>query len=138
MSSDHRSTNDFSSRSSTISSSYEKDGFSVKFDPTVNSAVSKKGGKVKSREERLKEADQDKLKTASDNKRFNKHGDRLDDEIEDIDEDSATEIEEDYYGDEEPNQITSLSAVSADYLREMESDGYSLEDIQMSLYGEYG
>lgn len=32
----------------------------------------------------------------------------------------------------------SLSSVSADELREMETDGFSLEEIQMSLYGEYG
>ena len=32
----------------------------------------------------------------------------------------------------------SLASVSADELREMEMDGFSLEEIQMSLYGEYG
>lgn len=31
-----------------------------------------------------------------------------------------------------------LSSVPADQLREMEQDGFSFEDIQMSLYGEYG
>lgn len=43
--------------------------------------------------------------------------------------------ESDYYGDE---TNVSLSSISANALRNMESEGYSLEEMQMSLYGEYG
>lgn len=43
--------------------------------------------------------------------------------------------EEDYYGDEAG---ASLSSVPIHALRNMELEGYSLEEMQMTLYGEYG
>ena len=60
-----------------------------------------------------------------------------DDEVE-YEEDEADEEAEDdstYYGDETNR---SLSSVSAADLQTMEREGYSLEEIQLTLYGEYG
>jgi len=42
---------------------------------------------------------------------------------------------EQYYGDEEEFD---LSSVPIESIRNMENEGYTLEDIQLSLYGEYG
>lgn len=59
-----------------------------------------------------------------------------DDEIYNEDgDDSELGDEDDYYGDE---SSMSLASVSASALRNMESEGFSLEEMQMSLYGEYG
>jgi small GTP-binding protein len=55
----------------------------------------------------------------------------LDDDYSDEDLDD----DDDYYGDEENR---GLSSVPSGDLRGMEAEGYSLEDIQMMLYGEYG
>ena len=60
-----------------------------------------------------------------------------DDEVEYEDDEEEGGMEEDaaYYGDEENR---SLSSVSAGNLQTMEREGYSLEEIQLTLYGEYG
>ena len=63
-----------------------------------------------------------------------------------IDEDDADYVNEDsrgegseldYYGEDEGNTF-SLSSVPSDQLREMEADGFTLDEIQMTLYCEYG
>ncbi len=51
------------------------------------------------------------------------------------DEDDYDDTDEEYYGDDEPND---LSIVPPSSLRNMETEGFSLEDIQLSIYGEYG
>ena len=51
------------------------------------------------------------------------------------DDDDYDEPDEEYYGDDEPND---LSIVPPSSLRNMEAEGFSLEDIQLSIYGEYG
>jgi translation initiation factor IF-2 len=50
-------------------------------------------------------------------------------------EDDHDDEEEDYYGDE---SSMSLSSISTGAIRNFELEGYSLEDMQMILYGEYG
>ena len=49
--------------------------------------------------------------------------------------DLGVDEESDYYGDE---TNVSLASISANALRTMESEGFTLEEMQMSLYGEYG
>ena len=55
---------------------------------------------------------------------------------EDEDSSSAYVVESDYYGDEGTN--LNLADVPIDSLRSMELEGFSLEDIQMAVYGEFG
>ena len=51
------------------------------------------------------------------------------------DDDDYDDTDDEYYGDDEPND---LSIVPPSSLRSMEAEGFSLEDIQLSIYGEYG
>ena len=51
------------------------------------------------------------------------------------DDDDYDDSDEEDYGDDGPND---LSIVPPSSLRNMEAEGFSLEDIQLSIYGEYG
>lgn len=62
--------------------------------------------------------------------------DELDDaEVSDIEESSFGVSDEEYYGDE---SNLGLSSISANTLQTMETEGFTLEEMQMALYGEYG
>ena len=58
-----------------------------------------------------------------------------DDDDDDAEYDEIYDSGEGYYGDE---SSTDLSVVPPATLRNMEAEGYSLEEIQMAVYGEYG
>ena len=92
----------------------------------------KKGkGKIPSKEDRKSGNENTAVAKSNENRRF-----KMDSMVDDVDE-TVEEADDDYYGDEEGTSMT-LSSVPADQLRGMEQDGFSFEEIQMSLYGEYG
>lgn len=109
------------------------------FDAIFAQSSSKKGAFAKSgkpvREEDGKWGEGGKPKSSS--SRRSKGEGVEDDEVEYEDDEEEGGMEEDaaYYGDEENR---SLSSVSAGNLQTMEREGYSLEEIQLTLYGEYG
>ena len=53
----------------------------------------------------------------------------------DLDEDYDEDSDEDYFGEEE---VVGFSAVPFNELRNMDNEGLTLEEMQMTLYGEYG
>ena len=93
---------------------------------------------ARSKESERKGSEGSRPKTSSESgRRSGSKGDDGDDEFEDeVDRPSTSYMtDEQYYGDE--GRI-SLSTVSASALRRMEAEGFSLEDMQASLYGQYG
>lgn len=95
----------------------------------------KKGkGKIPttSKEDRKSANENSAIAKSNENRRF-----KIDSMVDDVEESTTEEEDDDYYGDEEVTSMT-LSSVPADQLRGMEQDGFSFEEIQMSLYGEYG
>lgn len=119
--------------SSASRSSYNedsKDSFYDNFLPPVAS-VSEKKSSSKGRGQ-LKEVEK-RLEPSRGKKRSSK-----DDDFDDYDDDDEGAYEEDasdYYGDE---SNVSLSTVPFGALQNMQNEGYTLEDIQLALYGEYG
>ena len=116
-----------------------KDAFFDNFDFPA-SGDSKRGGagsraKGSGKEAERKGSEGGRPKSSSTGRRDRDEGEEADDGVYDDDEGDETELESDYYGDE---ASVSLATVSASALRTLESEGYSLEEIQMSLYGEYG
>jgi small GTP-binding protein len=73
-----------------------------------------------------KERQSERLKTASKEKKKKTEFDADDDSVDE-------EYDDDDMGDDED-----LSIVPLDLLRSMESEGYTLEEIQLSVYGEFG
>jgi len=77
-------------------------------------------------------------KSSSTGRRGRNEGEDSDDTLYDDEEGeggAGMDLEADYYGDE---ASVSLGTVPSSALRTMENEGFSLEEIQMSLYGEYG
>ena len=105
------------------------DAPAFRFDALVNS---RKTAKTKSKGDKGGDGEEGR---SSENRRGGGYQSRAEDDMtEDVSDDGDSN---DYYGDEEVVAV-SLASVPADQLREMELDGFSLDDIQMSLYGEYG
>jgi len=80
----------------------------------------------------IKEKDRQSDRQKS-NVKTKKERNSFDDNNEGFDDDQI-ESEDDFYGEEESD----LSILPPNSLKNMEAEGYSLEDIQMSIYGEYG
>lgn len=106
----------------------------VRFDPSSAFGDSKKSSKGKpGKESERKGAD-------SNNEERQKSDRRSKQQDEDSEFDDDAEEEDigdgvDYYGDEES---LGLSSVPSSALREMETEGFSLDEMQLALYGEYG
>lgn len=115
--------------SSSFDSKSEVDNKFIPSMPFFNDGDGKRGSR---RKDEKKGAESRQKSDGEERSRKGKPSDQslLDDE--DIYED---EEEEDYYGDEE---YVGLSAVPMNELQDMEREGYSLEEIQMTIYGEYG
>jgi len=110
----------------------------AKFDPSaLFSSDSKKSvkGKTANKDGDWKSGDStERVKGVGD--RRSKMGDDVDiEEALDEEEDDNNIISDGYYGDEDN---LGLSVVPSSALREMEMEGFSLDEIQLTVYGEYG
>lgn len=103
----------------------------AKFDPGSRGGF--KGGKrkLKDGERKGSEGAKPKSETGGRGKGKNFAGEMDDDDFYDDDEDDDF----DYYGDE---QTVNLADIPGYVIRNMEQEGLTMEDIQISLYGEYG
>jgi len=102
---------------------------STSFDSTRRGVKGKTGSGAKEADRKLSEG---KPKTST---KRGANGEPEDDYETYDDDGDLAEGSPDYYGDEEN---VSLSSISAGTLIAYEQEGLSLEDIQLSLYGEYG
>jgi len=121
-----------------------RDSFFDNFQPAPAFGDQKKGGAARgkgaSKEGERKGSEGSRPKSSSernsrDNGDFDEEGD-YEGDSESLEGDMGSgEMDADYYGDESNRGLSSVSAAA---LRNMETEGFSLEEMQMALYGEYG
>eukprot|EP01041_Mallomonas_annulata_P004903 gene4903-9777_t len=119
-------------RSTGDSNTEQKGGFFDKFEPPpAFSELNKKPLRGKSKEVERKGSEGSRPKSSETSRRSKDDGDE---DVED-DEDEGGVADENYYGDD---SSIGLANVPAAALRNMDMEGYTLEEMQISMYGEYG
>ena len=123
-----------SSSARTRTSADGKSDFDSKFIPSAPLFSDGDGRRGSRRKEDKKGAESRQKGDGEERSRKGKPSDSslLDDDEEDM---YDAEEDEDYFGDEE---YVGFSAVPINELKDMEKEGYSYEEMQMTIYGEYG
>jgi small GTP-binding protein len=121
--------NDNSDSTPSKSTSSKKDSFLASL-AAPSPSVDPFGKKVKGKKD-ARRYDEDEV---AEKKKSKKSSNADDDDEYDFD-DMLTNSDEDYYGD---NSVTSFYNIPGSALLEMDNEGFSVEEMQMAVYAEYG